>query len=367
MVQKTTVLAIGVLMCTLLPAYSDFKYTESSQITGGALNSMVKFAGVFSKQARQSTQPTETTTYVKGNRMRKDLADGQTQIIDLDARQITYIDNQKRTYSILTFDQMRAAAERARAQMQAQAATRSPGDAPPPNLQVTPKVNVTRTGKTAAILNLPTSEVQMDLDMEMQSTDPKTQGQSANMWVKSDSWVTPSIPGYEELTAFSQRFGKEMSWLPGEMFGGNVQTSQGMAELRQHASELKGFPVLQYVSMGMAPTGQSGQTQQPPPAQAQPSESQSVSLTNPRDAITKGLGGMFSHRRKQNQDQDQPAAASTSGQPAPPPSTPGSLMDMTVQVKSYSSDSLDAGLFAPPTGYVQIPYAEPEAGRAASQ
>jgi hypothetical protein len=299
--------------------------------------------------------------------MRKDEADGHSQIIDLDARQIIHIDNQKRTYSIVTFDQMRAAAEQARAQAQAEAATRSPGNAPPPNLQVTPKVNVTRTGKTATILNLPTSEVQMDLDMEMQSTDPNTQGQSANMWVKSDSWVTPGIPGYEELTAFSQKFGQEMSWLPGAMFGGNVQTSQGMAQLRQHSSELKGLPVLQYVSMGMAPTGQSGQTQQPPPAQSQPSESHSASLTNPRDAITQGLGGMFGHRRKQNQAQDQPAAASATGEPSAPASTPGSLMDMIVRVKTYSSDSLDASLFEPPVGYTQIPYVQPEAVRAASK
>jgi hypothetical protein len=362
MVRTSAAISLGVLLCAILPAYGDFKYTESSKVTGGAMNGMMKFAGAFSKQARQATGPMESTTYVKGNRMRKDQTDGHTQIFDLDARRIIYIDNQKRTYSIVTFDQMRAAMKRARAQAQTQNASQpQPQDQPRPNVQVTPKVDVTRTGKTATILNLPASEVQMNLDMEMQSTDPKSQGQSASMWMKSDSWVTPNIPGYEELTAFSRKMAHELDWVPGTLFGGNPQMSQGMAQLGQHADELKGFPVLQYISMGMAASGQTsqgGQAQQPQQPQPKPADSQSVSpLTSPSAALAKSFGGMFGHRKKQNQDQtaqDGSAGAQTSGQPAAPPSTQGSLMDMTVQVTSYSSDTLDADLFEPPSGYTQV-------------
>jgi hypothetical protein len=360
MVRKAKAFSLGVLVCVAVPAWGDFKYTESSKITGGAMAGMAKFAGAFSKQARQATQPTETTTYVKGNRLRKDEADGRRQIIDLDGRRIISVDTQKRTYSIMTFDQMKAGLEQARQQVQAQE-TNQPRAAQPANVQVTPKVDVTRTGKTATILSLPASEVQMRVDMEMQSTDPNSQGQSGTMWVKSDCWVTPNIPGYEQLTAFYQRMGQEMAWAPSAPSGGNQQMSQGMAELRKNAGALKGFPLLQYVSMGMEATGQTatqgGQTQATPAASTQP---QNAQINSPSDAIAKSLGGMFGgfgRKKKQQQDQSSqgsPAAGQASNLPPAPPATPGSLMDMTTQVTSYSSDALDDGLFAIPEGYTQV-------------
>jgi hypothetical protein len=359
MVWKAKAFSLGVLVCVAVPAWGDFKYTESSKITGGAMAGMAKFAGAFSKQARQATQPTESTTYVKGNRLRKDEPDGRRQIIDLDGRRIIFVDTQKRTYSIVTFDQMKAGLERARQQVQAQE-TNQPRAAQPANVQITPKVDVTRTGKTATILKLPASEVQMRIDMEMQSTDPNTQGQSGTMWVKSNSWVTPSIPGYEELTAFYQRMGQEMAWAPGALLGGNPQMSQGMAELRKNAGAFKGFPLLQYVSMGMEATGQTatqgGQTQETPAASTQ---SQNAQINSPSDAIAKSIGGMFGGfgRKKKQQDQSSqgsPAAGQASDLPAAPPATPGSFMDMTTQVTSYSSDALDEGLFAIPEGYTQV-------------
>jgi hypothetical protein len=358
MVRKTSGFYLGVLIFAAFPTYGDFKYTESSKMTGGAMAGMVKFAGAFSKQARQSMQPTESTTYVKGNLLRKDQGEGRSQIVDLDGRRIIFIDNQKRTYSITTFDQMKAALDRARESARSQSASQPQGEQPA-NVKVTPKVEVTPTGKTATILNLPSNEVQMRIDMEMQSTDPASQGQSATMWVKSDSWITPNIPGYEELTAFYQKLGKELEWVPGAVMGGNPQMSQGMAELRQNAAALKGFPLLQYVSMGMAGTGQApaqgGQAQQ---SQTASTESQSSSqLTSPRDAIAKSIGGMFGRKKKQQQDQQAQGGSTggeAAGQPAAPPATPGSLMDMTVQVTAYSSDTLDAGLFAIPPGYTQV-------------
>ena len=368
MVRKSTAFYLGMLIFAAFPSYGDFKYTESSKMTGGAMAGMAKFAGAFSKQARQATQPTESTTYVKGNFLRRDQGEGRSEIVDLDGRRIIFIDTQRRTYSIETFDEMKAALERAREKARSQNVSQAQGEQPA-NLKVTPKVEVIPTGKTATILNLPSSEVQMRIDMEMQSTDPASQGQSATMWVKSDSWVTPNIPGYEELTAFYQKLGKELDWVPGAVMGGNPQMSQGMAELRQNAATLKGFPLLQYVSMGMAGTGQTpaqgGQAQQ---SQTPPTESQSSSqITSPRDAIAKSIGGMFGRKKKQQQEQQtqgSTAGGEASGQPAAPPETPGSLMDMAVQVTSYSSDALDAGLFAIPPGYTQVQApAEGEYGR----
>jgi hypothetical protein len=271
------------------------------------------------------------------------------------------IDNQKRTYWIMTFDQMKAALEQARQTVRSENASQPQGEQPA-NVKMTPKVEVTPTGKTATILSLPASEVLMHIDMEMQSTDPSTQVQSASMWVKSNSWITPNIPGYEELTAFNQKLAKEMAWAPGEMMGGNPQMSQGMAQLRQNAGALKGFPLVQYVSMGMADNGQTA----PQGGEAQQTRSQSTSpqsstqINSPGDAIAKGLGGMLgSFGRKKKQQQDQSAqggsgGGDSGGLPPAPPATPGSFMDLTVQVTGYSSDALDSALFSIPSDYTQV-------------
>ena len=74
----------------------------------------MKFVGVFSKDARQMTQGTTSTISFKGNKMRREDSLGQIEIIDLDGRRITQIDTKKKTYSTMTFDEMKARMEEAR-------------------------------------------------------------------------------------------------------------------------------------------------------------------------------------------------------------------------------------------------------------
>src|SRR5438874_2324055 len=83
-----------VCVAACLPAalLADFSYEQSTKITGGAMMSMMRFAGAFSKQARE---PIQGTVSVKGNKMvhtSKDRAD----IIDLDSETMTGIDFSKK-------------------------------------------------------------------------------------------------------------------------------------------------------------------------------------------------------------------------------------------------------------------------------
>src|ERR1700692_2206220 len=106
-------LSILLLMPLSVPVRADFKYTDTSQITGGALMGMANFAAKFSKDSRQAFQPVTSTHAVKGNHFRTDNSDGTVQIIDLDGRRIIAIDNQKKTYSVATFEEIKAAGEKA--------------------------------------------------------------------------------------------------------------------------------------------------------------------------------------------------------------------------------------------------------------
>jgi hypothetical protein len=354
---KSVYACVAVLLMACATGRADFKCTRSSKITGGALNSMMKVAGVFSKQARE---PDVTTEYLKGHKMRTDNSDGQSTIIDLDGRQIIQIDSKKRTYSVMTFDQMRQAMEQAKARMQAQMA-KAKENQQDPNLKITPKVSVTDGAGARTILGMPTHEVKMDIEMLMEASDPNKPGQSGQVqtWIKSDQYVAPSVPGADDFREFQQAMAKELDWFPGEMFGGNMQVSDGMAELRKNAGKLNGFPMLQYISLGMGAPGQPGAANANPASAQQPEQPQqssgSVDITNPEAAAAQALGGMFGgfHRHKKEKEQ---ASAGPASQSAAPPSEPGSLMEMTVEVTALSSDSLDSSLFAPPAGYQQVEF-----------
>ena len=356
MVNKNKAAFWGCILALLVGAGSsraDFKYTQSSKVTGGAMAGMMKVAGAFSKQARE---PSVTTEYLKGHKMRRDSSDGHSTIIDLDGRQIIEIDNKKRTYSVMTFDQMRQRLEEAKAKAQEQMAKQNKSNPQQANLKLTPKLSVTDGPGTRTVAGLPTHEVKVDLEMLMDATDPNQPAQRGQVqtWVKSDQYVTPSLPGSEHFLEFQRAMAKELDWVPGEMFGGNVQLSSSMAELQKNSAAIKGFPMLQYMSMGMGAPGQANAANPNATSGGQPQQQSSGSgvVSSPGQAAAKALGGMFRHKKQQDQDQSASSGASQSG-PAPA-SEPGALMEMTVEVTSFSTDALDDSLFAFQAGYKQV-------------
>jgi len=203
-------------------------------------------------------------------------------------------------------------------------------------------------------LNLPTKEVKMKIDMQMESTDPKAQekAESMSMTVTSDSWVAASIPGYGEVRDFYVKLAKELDWLPGTMgsmagMNMNPQMGPAMEEFRKSSVKLQGMPLLQTMTMGM---GAQGQQAQAPQAQPTAQQSEDSKPTSAREALGKGLGGMFGRKKKQDQDNSN-NSGNSSGQSS---SNSGSLMDMQTEVTSYSSNSLDKGLFEVPAGFTQV-------------
>ena len=275
----------GILLFTLsTPCFADFQYTETTKITGGAAAGAMKFAGVFSKDARQATQGSTSTISFKANKMRREDSMGQIEIIDLDGRRITQIDTRKKTYSTITFDEMRARMEEARKKAAAEQAKRNKEQ--PSQVKITPKVTITPGTGSKKLLDYTAKEMKMRVDMEMTSDDPKAKGQTANMWVDSDSYIAP-VKGYDEVKRFYQRMAKEMDWVPGAMMGANAQIAPAMVEYRKSATALNGMPLFSLVSVGMA--GQPGAPQQA-------SHDDQKSSGNPISSI----GGIFGKKKKKD-------------------------------------------------------------------
>lgn len=351
-------LSILLLASLSVPARADFRYTETSKITGGAVKSAMKVAGIFSKQSAQAMQPIVTTHYVKGKRLRTDNPDGKIQIIDVEGGRIIEIDTQKHTYSEITFEQMKAAMQNA--QQQAKAKMEQDPKMKDVKADVNVKFKVTPGTGTRQIMGQTTNEskVQIDMEFQAQQQGSASSGQasgpvSGTVTTTVDMWVAPSVAGYEELGKFYAQMAKDINWVPPSNIHVDPRASQSMDELKKNSANLKGFPLLQYMTMSMAAqqdsSGNTSQTSSSSSASSPPPSSSDSSMpTSLGGAMTKGLGGLFGKKKKQDDAADQ------NSQNPPPPSTPGSLMEMTIEVNSFSDASLDSSLFDVPAGYTRV-------------
>jgi hypothetical protein len=352
---------IAAILCLFLglgavPARADFKYADTSKITGGSMKSMMKTAGMFSKQASQAMKPVTTSHSVKGDRMRTDNSDGQVQIIDLNGRRIISIDPQKRMYTEMTFDEMKAAMQKAQEQMQQKVDKETKKQDTKANINA--KINVTPGTGSRQIQGLTANEMKIQIDMEIQAQQ-QNDGQNAaqpsgpasgTISTSIDSWVAPTVPGYQEVMDFYQRMAKEINWVPPSSIHIDPRVSQSMDELQKNQSAFKGLPLLQYLSMTMV--GQQGAGDSGSAGNTNSNANSSASNDEPTTAsgaMVKGLGGLFGKKKKKEEAEEQP-----NPQNPPPPSTPGSLIEMTIEVTSFSNAALDASLFDIPAGYTRV-------------
>lgn len=399
---KHSIKAVNVALSVVLllsplsvPAHADFKYTDSTKMTGGSLYGLMKFAARFSKKGQNPLDPVVTSHYIKGGRLRTDNSDGTSMVIDLEGRRVTAINTAQKTYSTATFDEIKAAMQQAMQQMQQQMqqAPKSPSEPNPQNVQVnvTPKFDITPGSASRVILGVPTNETIMHMDLNLAATatpepgDTTASGQppgqpsmpsgpqtvNGTMTMTVDMFMAPTVPGYQEIGEFYRRMAQEINWVPPSNIHVDPRVTQGLTELQKNSAEFKGLPMLETISMGMSvPPGQQvGQQTGQPAESAQETRSNSSRPSNtssrnddipttPSAAIVKGLGGMFS---KKKQADNPPAQSSGSSGPSAAPTadnsqpTSATLMEMTTEVTSFSTSSLDSSVFEVPAGFTLVP------------
>ncbi len=339
MKRAVTLVLASAFLFTCTFAFGDVQYTEESKITGGAASGAMKMAGMFSKDARQAMHGSTITISLKGNKMRHESSLGTAQIFDLDGRRIIDIDLKHKTYSVMTFEQMKEQVAEAKRKAAEEQAKRSGKKGDDTKVTIKPKISISPGAGSKEILNYSAKETKVRVDMEMEAQDSKGNNQSGNTWVNSDNYVAP-VKGYDEVKRFYAKMSKELDWVPGAVMQGNpnVQINQPMIEYKKNLEKLNGMPLLSFVSVGMGPNpGTTGQD-----AAAAPEKKEG-------NAITKGLGGMMGgfgkHKQKDSSEDDSAKAPSAQG---------GSLMDMTTTVTSFSNSAVDAGLFEIPAGFKQV-------------
>jgi hypothetical protein len=381
-------------LCVALPSscFADFRYDETTKVTGGSLVSMAKFASAFSKSAHQMTDPVNSTILVKGNRMAHINPDS-TEVIDLDQETITRMDHAKKQYTVVTFQEMKAAMEEALRKAQAQPQTPTPQPAsttPLPEMKF--KVSVTNTGATKQVAGL--SAAESILKMSAEATDQQT-GKTGNMAITNDMWMVPEIPGYNEVKDFNARmamkmgtvFGGAMPSMSPQMLSAQPGMYSGMADMAKEMSKLKGVPVSQVMRMGTTADGSAlpAASEAPLPASNGPSagdianqaatnaansaantaaanaESQAGSHMGSFGGVPSSLGNLGGfggfHKKKPQQQQQQPAdqTAAANGTAANAATqNVAVLMESTVEMTNFSSASVDPTLFSVPAGYTKV-------------
>jgi len=353
--------ALGVLVAASTSMHADFSYTETTQVTGGSMLGMLKMAGAFNKQARQVGEPVVSTVSIQLNRMSHINSD-RNQIIDLDAETITDIDTLKRQYTVTTFAQMKqqveAAAEKAKTQQQKS----QPASADQPSsTDIKFQVHVKNTGQSKDVSGLNANE--SILTMNMDATD-KSSGQTGSMAITNDMWLAQEIPGYDEVKEFYRKFALKMgtvfsSAISPAMLAQYRGAGQGMADMAEEMSKLKGTPVLQVMRMGMTTDGKPlpAASEAPlPPSDAKPPmpSAGEVAQQSASSAIASslpfGLGG-FGHKKKA--DPPPPADANTNAATGSAQPTSSVLMETNAQITSFSQTVNEAN-FVIPAGFKQV-------------
>jgi hypothetical protein len=329
----------GIMAVAALQLPADFTYRETTTITGGAMLSMMKVVGVFSKQARE---PVQSTVSVKGDRMLH-RSQQQATVIDLTAQTVTTIDMQKKTYTVMTFEEYRRMMEQMAQKMHQ---SQDQGG----KMEI--KVSATEPGNTKEIAGYHVKE--MVLRMEMQTTDQKS-GQQGSMVISSDIWLAPSVAGYQEVRAFYTRMGEKLAFNPGGgMFASSPEASKNMGELYKEIGKLDGIPVLQTISMGVPGQPGSGDTSAQPASGGQQQQQQQQPAARPSlgGALGGALGGKFGLGKKKQQDDQSSTAQSSQQQQGN--GNPASLMEATTEMSGFSSEPVDDSTFAVPAGFKKV-------------
>ncbi len=369
--------AISIILMASRMTLADASYQETTQITGGSMVAPLKSMGFLSKSVGNMFAPNTTTTMVHGNQ-KAVVGKDSTEITDLDRETITHIDNLHKTYSVVTFAQMRQAFENMPKQMeqaQQQAKQEQPQQAQQPktDLKTSFDVSVKNTGVSKDVNGL-TAQEQL-VTMQMHVTDPNAPATDATNTVTyvvtTDAWIAPDPPEVKEVQEFDKRFGQKLmagvdmsAWRSqmasqnpamAQMFSGKPGSQEAMAQMAKEMAKLQGTRVMEVTRMGgsgNAPAGSQNSAQTSTPAANTTPASSNTSVGGLLGSALGGsaLGGF--HRKK-----PAPADTNNSATPAADGSQTTSsavLMETTTQKSNFSRESVPSSAFEVPAGYKKV-------------
>jgi hypothetical protein len=390
--------ALGVILLGNRFMYADASYQETTQVTGGSMVDSLKSVSFLSKSMSNAFAPMTTITMVHGNQ-KAVVGKDYTEITDLDRETITHIDTLHKTYTVVTFAQMRQAfanmpKQMEQAQEQAkEAQAQQAAQQPKTDLKTSFDVSAKNTGVTKEVNGL-TAQEQV-VTMQMHITDPNappTEAVNSMTYViTTDAWIAPDPPEVKEIQDFDMRMGQKLmagvdmsAWKAqmgqnagiAQLFGGKPGSAEAMAQMGKELAKLKGTRVMEVTRMGGSGTGPGAaqNTAQAAPAAPAPNDSGSVAGQVATDTAAQTAAGEASrmgvlgsalgssalgafHRKKAATPP--PAAApaattTTATADGTQTTTSAVLMETTTQKSNFSQETVPSTAFVVPAGFKKV-------------
>ena len=243
--KLTNICLSSFIALAAIPALADVTYTQATQVTGGMAAKMGSMFG-----GSKAKEPINTTTIIKGNRMAHASKD-HTTVWDLDRETVTSINFKDKSYSVMTFAEMKEMYEKALERM---------SNSKKPEMEMSMDVKVTETANTRTISGYSAKEVVFTMVIKM--ADPKS-SQSMDTNLENHIWIAKDVPASKELRDFHMRMAKKIGFSPDSMRSSmNAQPGMGkaIAEMAKKAAALEGFHI-ETVSKVMA-TGEMAKAMQ---------------------------------------------------------------------------------------------------------
>lgn len=343
------VLAAAALGAATLSA--DYRYEETSKVTGGTILRMSKFPGMG-----KMTEPTTTTHFYKGGKSAA-VTGSRVDIIDVDKGVFIVVNMDDKTYSTITFEEFKAALEALSKKSQQQAKMDG---------EISFDMKVRDLGTSKVVLNQPTKGVEVKVTMTMKD---KKSGQTIPMDILSEMYMAKELPGSREMKEFQMRMAQKISWdVSNARFLGIGQMqpgfSEGMQKLSAEAKKIEGTPLMTITRM-LGMMGGAGMGEMPDISGPSSSDVSDAAAREAAVQTSRASGGRFGglagaaaggmlggFGRKKQTEQSTGSRPSASG--PKPASGPQPFMEVTSEVRWFSTKPIEDSQFEVPAGFKEV-------------
>ncbi len=344
-----------VALLATAPLAADVTVQQSTRLEGGGIMSMMNMSMDSTTSISGDKSRSDSSMQMESQFIRMFAGGGDsTDIIRLDREIVYHLDPKKRRYSEMSLAEQRAQVEQSMEQMREAQESQQQGGSGVDESQCEwsdPETSVERTGQRATVAGYQAE--QLRIVAAQSCRDRQNPEQVCQFELTLDQWLSPDVPGGEEMVAFfkrySEKLGLEVSGSPGfaqraqSMFG----SYQGLwSELVAEMEAIQGYPVRSSFALAIGGPQCADMNEM---AQAQdggggPSAADIGKALG--GSVGGALGGLFGRGKKQQE-------------PEPEPSQPVAVRDdglidfMTVstEVTSVSTADVPDERFEVPSDY----------------
>jgi hypothetical protein len=326
-----------------LAALAAVKTQEKTQMKlGGFLGTMGKMFG-----GKTFDEGITETVAVKGNR-KNSTHDTNGQIVDLDEEKVYDVDIKGKSYKVTTFEELRR--KFAEEQEKAKKEMAKMKDAPPqqnvpPDQQMEFELSIKDSGQKKAINGYDCKEVVMTISVHQKGKKLEDTG---GMVTTMNLWLTPKVPGMNEIAEFDLRYFKKLNlpFDPAMMqqmaaaMAANPYLMQSMVKVKDETAKLDGTAVLTTTSFQTVASAEMAaeQTKQ----EKEDQSTTNIPLGTDKKSIVGGIFGGLAKKAIQKKAEEKKDADS-------PKDAPGrsTMMTSSTELLSVSSSVSDQDLAIP--------------------